>query len=121
MATYTDFVSVLFQSRTQAHVWHLQTDSHAEHSALGDYYESIVDLTDSLVEGMQGCYPRLTGYTTKPLSDWKEGQSSTYFKGLYDYVQSTRKELSQDTWIQNQIDGIAELIAETMYLLTLKG
>ena len=55
MANYSDFVSVLFQSRTQAHVWHLQTDSHAEHSALGDYYEDIVGATDSLVEGMQGC------------------------------------------------------------------
>ena len=118
MATYTDFVSVLFQSRTQAHVWHLQTDSHAEHSALGDYYESIVDLTDSLVEGMQGCYPRLTGYTTKPLSDWKEGQSLEYFKMLDDYLSSNRSTMPQESWIQNQIDEIQQLVGRTIYKLT---
>ena len=120
-ATMQDFVSVLFQSRTQAHTWHLATTFYSEHKALGGYYDEIVDLVDGLVESYQGCYGRISGYTTKPLVDWKEGQSATYFKSLYDYVQSTRTGLDQATWVQNQIDEIAALIAETMYQLTLKG
>jgi hypothetical protein len=35
-------------------------------------------------------------------------------------VQTERKSLYQETWIQNQIDEIAALVAQTIYLLTLK-
>jgi hypothetical protein len=55
------------------------------------------------------------------LVDYKPGQSATFFKSLYDYVESTRTGLEQVSWVQNQIDEISALIAETMYLLTLKG
>ena len=47
------FVSTLFASRTQAHVFHLQTTgegSFATHKALNDYYDEIVGITDGLVE-----------------------------------------------------------------------
>jgi len=115
-----EFVSVLFQSRTQAHVFHLQTTSHAEHKALGAYYEEIIELTDSLVESYQGCYGRVLNWESKPIANWAEGKSAAYFKSLYDYVQSARKTLEQESWVQNQIDSIAQLIAETMFLLTLK-
>lgn len=115
-----EFISVLFQSRTQAHVWHLQTTSHAEHKALNHYYDEIIELADGLSESYQGCYGRLNGWSTKPLVDWKEGGSAIYFKGLYDFIQNNRQSVSSETWIQNQIDTIAQLVAETMYLLTLK-
>ena len=118
MAQYSDFVSVLFQSRTQTHIWHLQTDSHAEHSALGDYYESIVDLTDALIEGLQGCYPRITGYTTKPLADWKQGQSLDYMRMIDEYITTNRTSMPSESWIQNSIDEIQQLVGRTIYKLT---
>jgi len=121
MATFAEFSSVLNQSRLQTHVWHLQTEHFSEHMALGAYYEEIVDLLDALTESYQGCYGRVTGYTTKPVVDWKEGQAAIYFKGLYDYVEAERQSVSDATWIQNQIDQISELIASIMYKLTLKG
>ena len=49
-------------SRTQAHVFHLQTPSFAEHKALNDYYNGIVDLVDGFVESYQGKYGILNGY-----------------------------------------------------------
>jgi hypothetical protein len=55
-----------------------------------------------------------------PTVDWQEGISTTYFKGLYGFVQEHRKMVYQETWIQNQIDEIAQLIAETLYQLSLK-
>ena len=116
-----EFISILFQSRTQAHVFHLETLHYSEHKALQNYYDEIVGLADGLAESYQGIYGRLSGFQSKPIIDWKEGLSSDYFKKLYDYVQSTRKDLEQDSWIQNEIDAIAELIADTLYMLTLKG
>ena len=50
METINQFVSTLFASRTQAHIFHLQTPSFAQHSALGTYYDEIIDLTDSFIE-----------------------------------------------------------------------
>lgn len=120
MAEVNAFVSVLHQSRTQVQIWHHQTISFSEHKALEEYYTEIVDLIDGLVESIQGIRPRVVGYTTSPLVDWAEGKSLIYFKGLYDYVAKERAGLGTETWIQNEVDTIAELIAETLYQLSLK-
>lgn len=114
------FISTLKQSFEQAVVWHHQTTSFSEHKALNNYYEAIVPLLDGLVESVQGVYPRIKSYTLSSPVDWQEGGSSIYFKGLYDYVQKHRTMVYQETWVQNQIDEIAQLIAETLYQLSLK-
>lgn len=62
------FISTLFASRTQAHIFHLQTigeGSFAMHSALNIYYDDIVGLVDGLVESYQGRYGIITGYMTE--------------------------------------------------------
>ena len=41
MATPVEFVSVLHQAKTQAHVWHHQTVLYPEHKALGHLYENL--------------------------------------------------------------------------------
>lgn len=120
MATPVEFISVLHQSKTQAHVWHNQTTSYSEHKALGHYYEDVTELIDGLVESLQGYGPRITGYTTKPLVDWSEGQSMTYFKGLCEYVQAERLGVGSESWVQNQIDELQELLYKTKYQLSLK-
>lgn len=115
------FISVLKQSFEQSVVWHHQTTSFSEHKALNNYYDEIVPLLDGLVESVQGIYPRIGAYTLSNPVDWKEGGSTLYFKGLYEFVQKNRATLScQESWIQNQIDEIAQLIAETSYQLSLK-
>lgn len=114
------FVSTFKQSFEQSVVWHHQTTSFSEHKALNNYYDEIIPLLDGLVESVQGIYPRIVSYTLSNPVDWSEGISTTYFKGLYDYVQKHRTMIYQETWIQNQIDEIAQLIAETLYQLSLK-
>ena len=114
------FISTLKQSFEQAVVWHHQTTSFSEHKALNNYYDEIIPLLDGLIESIQGVYPRITSYTLSSTVDWNEGVSTTYFRGLYQYVQEHRKMVYQETWIQNQIDEIAQLIAETLYQLSLK-
>jgi hypothetical protein len=116
----SQFISTLKQSNEQAIVWHHQTTSFSEHKALNNYYDEIVPLLDGLVESVQGVYPRIESYTLSNPVDWSEGFSTTYFKGLYDYVQTHRTMVYQETWVQNQIDEIAQLIADTLYQLSFK-
>jgi pyruvate/oxaloacetate carboxyltransferase len=115
-----EFISTLKQSFEQSVVWHHQTTSFSEHKALQNYYEEIIERLDGLIESIQGVYGRIDTYTLSNPVDWSEGVSTTYFKGLYGYVQEHRKMIYQETWVQNQIDNISELIASTLYQLSLK-
>jgi hypothetical protein len=117
------FVSALWQSRTQSHVWHHQVQgvgSFSQHKALEKYYEEIVPLVDGFVESVQGRLGIITSYTTSPLVDWTEGAPHDYFMSLCKFIEEGRKSLPQESWIQNQIDEIVELLYEVKYLLTLK-
>ena len=112
------FVSTLFASRTQAHIFHLQTDSFAEHSALNTYYDEIVGITDGIVESYQGKYGIIRGYGNIALQEFQNCEGViAYFEVLYTYVEKSRQMLPQDTYIQNQIDEVVALIASTLYKL----
>lgn len=110
-----DFLSGLLHSVTITHIYHLQTTSFAQHMALGDFYEGIEDLTDGLIEAVQGKYGIVEGYTldagampTTPLE---------YLIGLSGFVEEGRMDMPQDSEIQNMIDEIASLIDSTTYKL----
>jgi hypothetical protein len=118
---FVDFLSTLNSAKQQAIFWHNQTEVYSEHKTLNGFYDDIVEHLDGLVESVAGIYGRPTGYSVVEPTDWvSTDETIAYFKNLYGYVQSTRTDLYQESWIQNQIDEIAALIAQTIYLLTLK-
>ena len=121
MATFVEFVSTLNSAKQQSIFWHNQTTSYAEHKTLNGFYDDILEHLDGLVESVAGIYGRPVGYTVVEPTDWTSTDDTiAYFQNLYKYVQSTRTELYSESWIQNQIDEISALIAQTIYLLTLK-
>ena len=112
------FVSTLFASRTQAHIFHLQTPSYAAHKALNKYYDEIVDLIDGLVESYQGKYGIITGYGNIALQEYQSCEAIImFFETLCMYVEKSRGMICQDSYIQNQIDEIVALIKSTIYKL----
>lgn len=115
---FLKLVSYLFHSSTQVHVFHLQTKSYAEHKALNKYYDEIVGLADGLIESFQGKYDILTGYENYALDDYKDNaQTIVYFKALLKTVETLRTSVSSDSYLQNQIDTVVELITSTLYKL----
>lgn len=114
---YTEMISLLMHSRTQVHVLHLQTKSYAEHKALNDYYDGIVDHIDGLVESYQGKYELLKGYKSYEIQEYKSVESTIkYMKELCMKVEKLRK-CCDDSYIQNQIDNVCQLINSTLYKL----
>lgn len=115
-----DMISTLLHSRSQAHVFHWQTKSQssfAEHMALGTYYDEIVEKIDNIVESYQGKYEIITGYKTIKTVDYKSTeQVITYFKELDENIEKNRTSV-KESYIQNQIDGVQELIYSTLYKL----
>ena len=115
-----DMISTLLHSQNQVHIFHLQTKSQssfAEHMALGGYYDEVGDLLDGIVESYQGKYDILTGYKTINMVDYKSTeQLISYFKELDTNIEKNRKSV-KESYIQNQIDTVQELIYSTLYKL----
>ena len=114
---YVEMISLILHSQTQVHALHLQTDSYSEHKALQNYYEGIDGLVDGLVESYQGKYGIIKGYKTYDITDYKSTESTTkYLKELCKKIENLR-DCCKDSYIQNQIDTVCELINSTLYKL----
>ena len=110
-------LSYLLHSRNQVHAFHLQTKSFSEHTALGVYYNSIGDLFDGIVESYQGKYDIIANYENFGLESYKSGEATVaYLKALAKKIEDTFSKV-EDTYIQNQLDGVTELIYSTIYKL----
>ena len=114
---FKEMVSVLLHSQTQVHIFHLQTKSYSEHKALQGYYEGIDALVDGVIESYQGKYGIITNYKTYDMEQYSNGKKSiAYFTGLLKVIDEKR-DCCEDSYIQNQIDTIQELINSTVYKL----
>jgi DNA-binding ferritin-like protein len=117
-----DLASILLHSQTQTHIYHLRVKgngSYAAHKALQKYYESIDLLVDMLVESYQG----KNGLVYFDQVDEIDNNASIenilkYFDKLISIVDKLRKgkEL-EDSFIQNQIDAVVDLLYSTKYKL----
>ena len=114
---FVKLVSILLHSRTQVHTFHLQTNSLAEHLALNDYYTGIGDLIDALIESYQGKYEIIRGYKSYDLLDYQSVEMTVkFFRVLCEQVEKLRN-CCDDSYIQNQIDTVLQLINSTLYKL----
>lgn len=111
---FATFVATLLHSATNTHFFHFSTDSFSKHMALGTYYDEIVDLVDSLTEQYMGCYGQIKDF---PDVYHKPKEPVQYIKSLQSFVKEARKDLPQDSELQNTIDTIAELLDSTAYKL----
>jgi len=114
---FCEMVCNILNSQKQAHIFHLGTKSFAEHMALNGYYVEIDELVDGLIESYQGKYGLLTDYKSYKVQSYKnKNQVLKYFTGLLNIIEEKRH-CCDDSYIQNQIDTIQELIYSTMYKL----
>jgi hypothetical protein len=113
-----DFLSLLFNSRTQAHILHLQTNSYAAHKALNAYYDGIIPLADKYAETYQGLYGIVKGYNTPRKYLEGEKEILPYFEYLDKQVKSMKNKLPKDLDLENNYADILDLIHSTQYLLT---
>ena len=108
------FAATMLHSATNTHFFHWNTDSFSKHMALGSYYDEIVGLVDDLVEAYMGCYEQIK---TFPSVYHQPKEAVKYLESLKNFVDDARKDLPQETQIQQIIDNIAQLIDSTLYKL----
>lgn len=114
---FCEMVCQMLHSQKQAHIFHLGTKSYAEHMALNGYYSGIDELVDGIIESYQGKYGLLKNYKSYKNQSYKnKNQVLKYFTGLLNTIEEKR-DCCDDSYIQNQIDTVQELIYSTMYKL----
>ena len=117
------FISKLFEAREMAHVFHLQVNgdvgSHAIHTALGEFYESLIGFIDELTEVYQGQYGLVENYDVIDTSSARERQYIPYFESLAEFIKTNKQSSfqSEDTHLQNIIDEISALNYRLLYKL----
>jgi hypothetical protein len=112
-----EVISQLFAARDIAHAIHLRTRSFAQHVALGDFYEELVDLTDKLAESYAGRYGIVdVKRATQPA--FFDGDAVSFIRSLEQWASAKVKEFNPaDTYIINQWDEILTLVNRTKYKL----
>jgi hypothetical protein len=109
------FAVTMLHSSTNTHLEHWSTNSYAQHIALGEFYDGIIEATDELVEAYMGIYGQIKNF---PDSYHKPtGTPLEYLKKLQAFVKEARTNLPKDTEIVQLIDNIAQLIDTTIYKL----
>ena len=107
------------KNRNLAKIYNMVSNNPKENFT--DFIVNLKSSFDQSVESVSGIHGRPKDYEIdKPVNYKNPEQVITYFKSCYDMIQKDRKDIYQETWIQNQVDEIATLFAETLYLLSLK-
>lgn len=110
-------VAVLFTSRDHAHRAHLLTKSYAQHVALGEFYDAVVDLADSLAEVTMGTYGAFTEIPVEPPA---RGAIDAALEAHLNKIEDLRAAFGGkacDRPIENLLDEVGALFAQTLYKL----
>jgi DNA-binding ferritin-like protein len=93
------------------------------HKALQKYYENIVDLIDTLVEGYQGKNGIIEFVAVKGIdNDATPENIIEYFDKLIVIIARLRKDNNlSDSFLQNEIDNVVNLLYSTRYKLVNLG
>lgn len=112
------FIAVLFLSRDAAHKAHLNTESYAQHKALGAFYDGIIELADKFAEAYMG----RTGKRIGDIPDMQNPKSDIVktIKAHREVIEEMRDFIGKDKPLQNIVDEIVDLYLSTEYMLTLK-
>jgi len=114
-AYVSNFVLALLHSSTNAHLMHWTTNSFSKHMALGTYYDLVIEQSDAYAEAYMGKYGQLKKLPNEyhpPNND-----PIKYFETLSKFVMDIRKELPQDSELNQLVDNIQENIDSTLYKL----
>ena len=115
MSTPAEFVARAFAVRTAAHLAHLHSRSYAEHVALGDFYDSLVDLVDSYAEAYQGLFGLIEDYPATPAPT---DAPLNFLVDFADWLNTHRDKLGTgQTALESILDEAVALTAQTIYKL----
>ena len=120
MNTAEQFVSQVLLARDVAHLAHWKTKSYAEHKALNEFYDSVLELIDGFVEQYQGYYGKRMDI--ERTEDDGKASVKEVLEYQCEWIEMKRYSIcdKDETALQNTIDEILRQYQSTQYMLTLE-
>lgn len=110
-----ELVGRVFATRNATHLAHWKTKSYAQHVALGDFYDGLVEKLDAIVEMYQGA-SGLIGGVDVPTAAPKN--ITAHIRDEADWIAENRDEIADDNdAVKNAIDELVGLYLTTHYKL----
>jgi DNA-binding ferritin-like protein len=117
---FAQLMGEFLESVTSIHKLHLKITgpgSFAAHLALGDFYDKIGDLADSIVESYQGCTEKILPIPqVDPMKVESVDQALQFLRNMYKKVNEIQA-TCQHSEINNELDNVKTLINSTKYKL----
>ena len=108
-------IAELFAARTTTHRLHLATASFAQHVALGELYDALVPLADSLAESYQGKYGKLSLTDVIPLP---ETDPMVFINSMCTWAEASKEVINKsDSHLLNEWDNVISLFYKAKYKL----
>lgn len=108
-------ISTLFGARDTAHKLHLASRSFAEHLALGELYDALLQSADSIAEQIQGKYglmdlPEITS------AEFKSTNGTDFVRTLASWAEHAKSEFNpEDTHLLNEWDVVISAVYRAKY------
>lgn len=111
-----EFASRVFAARDAAHRAHWRTGNFAQHMALGEFYEGVIESIDEIVEVYQGVNGLIEVFTVEvpPVSN-----ITAWLQAEADWIADNRDAIAAgNDAVRNLIDGIGAIYRRAIYKLT---
>jgi len=112
----SDYAVCLLHGVTAAHIHHWNTDSYAQHQALGEFYDKLSDLADTFVEAVLLEKGKIIS-SEKALFLGENGLELVKYVYAETYKYRYAPGFTQLSEVQNIVDEIAALCRHTEFLL----
>ena len=112
-----DFIHRTFCSRNAAHLAHWATGSFAQHEALGNFYDEVIDLTDKFVEAYMGSVgEKISPFEIPALPKVKD--ITKYLATEAEWIDENRADIAMEIpALENILDEVVGLYLSTIYKL----
>lgn len=109
-------IAHLFAARDISHALHLKSKSFAIHMALNEFYDTLIDLIDSIAEMYQGKYGIMQN-TLPDAEDLKFSSNSEqeFIKDFTEWAEGAKQEIPQDSFILNEWDAVCAAAYKARY------
>ena len=110
-------VSRVFYTRNAAHLAHWKTKSFSQHSALGDFYDAIIDDIDSIVEAYQGYFDLIAMVPPRP-GPLMVDDIIEHLAEECEWIDENREKICKNVAaIENLVDTLSDKYMSTLYKL----
>lgn len=107
-----ELITKIFTERNNSHASHWSTNSYAQHQALGEFYENVIEILDRYVESYMGTFGRIEN-----IPDDVDNISQVVRDNLI-FLNENRSELSKEVpALENILDELAGLHMTTLFKL----